>query len=455
MAFEGTGNTGTILRGQGAGATPKYSTATYPDTAGTIGNILTSDGSNWTSAAPATSGTVTSVSGTTNRITSTGGNTPVIDISASYVGQSSITTLGTITTGVWNGTSVDLAHGGTNANLTASNGGIFYSTATAGAILAGTATAGQIIRSGASTTPSWSTATYPATAGTSGNVLTSDGTNWSSAAPSTSGTVTSVSGTANQVSVATGTTTPVISLIGPYTPATYTAHGVLVGEGTSSIIALAAGTAGQILQSGGASADPTYSTSTYPSTATGTGKILRADGTNWVATTATFPDTAGTSGNVLTSDGTNWSSSPPATGSGILTVTGSITSAQIKACHGTPVVLIAAPAVGSYIYIVGWTSSYKYGGTNVFVAAAAQTVRLFYGTSIAVNTTSPLASNARLVGTGNITIIPAPPYDVALASTAFDNLAITAYNSVSTEISGNAANNNTITYFIQYIIATD
>lgn len=52
-------------------------------------------------------GTVTSVSGTTNRITSTGGTTPVIDISASYVGQSSITTVGTIGTGVWHGTAID------------------------------------------------------------------------------------------------------------------------------------------------------------------------------------------------------------------------------------------------------------------------------------------------------------------------------------------------------------
>lgn len=44
-------------------------------------------------------GTVTSVTGTTNRITSTGGTTPVIDISASYVGQSSITTIGTLSSG--------------------------------------------------------------------------------------------------------------------------------------------------------------------------------------------------------------------------------------------------------------------------------------------------------------------------------------------------------------------
>lgn len=56
--------------------------------------------------AAATAGGISSVSGTTNRITSTGGTNPVIDISASYVGQTSLTTLGTITTGVWNGTAI-------------------------------------------------------------------------------------------------------------------------------------------------------------------------------------------------------------------------------------------------------------------------------------------------------------------------------------------------------------
>lgn len=58
---------------------------------------------------------------------------------------------------------VPLANGGTSANLTASNGGIFYSTGSAGAILSGTATARQMLQSGASTTPAWSTTTWPAT----------------------------------------------------------------------------------------------------------------------------------------------------------------------------------------------------------------------------------------------------------------------------------------------------
>lgn len=69
-----------------------------------------------------------------------------------------------------------LANGGTNANLTASNGGIFYSTASAAAILSGTATANQILLSGSSTTPAWSTVTHPATT-TVNQILYSSSTN--------------------------------------------------------------------------------------------------------------------------------------------------------------------------------------------------------------------------------------------------------------------------------------
>lgn len=55
--------------------------------------------------------------GTTNRIsisnpTGSGGD-PTIDISASYIGQASITTVGTISTGTWNGTTIAISNGGT------------------------------------------------------------------------------------------------------------------------------------------------------------------------------------------------------------------------------------------------------------------------------------------------------------------------------------------------------
>jgi len=41
-----------------------------------------------------------------------------LQIKSTYVGQSSITTLGTITTGTWNGTAIGLAYGGTGGSNT-------------------------------------------------------------------------------------------------------------------------------------------------------------------------------------------------------------------------------------------------------------------------------------------------------------------------------------------------
>lgn len=112
------------------------------------------------------------------------------------LGGSSSTALvnaASITAG-WSG-QLSLARGGTNANLTASNGGIFYSTASAGAILAGTATANQILMSGSSTTPAWSTATYPPTT-TINQLLYSSSTNTIAglATANSSVLITSVSG---------------------------------------------------------------------------------------------------------------------------------------------------------------------------------------------------------------------------------------------------------------------
>jgi hypothetical protein len=124
----------------------------------------------------------------------------------------------------------------------------------------------------------YSTATILAytAVGVSGQVLTSQG----AAAPiwttPTTGTVTSVA-----MTVPTG-----LSVSG----SPITTSGTLAVTLTAGYMIPGGGSAGQVLQSAGASA-PTFSTATYPATATGTGTILRADGTNWVATTATYPTT--------------------------------------------------------------------------------------------------------------------------------------------------------------------
>lgn len=114
--------------------------------------------------------------------------------------------------------------------------------------------------------------------------LYAGGGNWVEIA-STSGVVLSVTGTADQILATPTVGNVVLSLIGPYTPTTYTAHGVLIGEGTGSIVATSAGTAGQLLQSGGASADPNWTTATYPSTATA-GALIVATGTNVIGQVA-------------------------------------------------------------------------------------------------------------------------------------------------------------------------
>lgn len=121
------------------------------------------------------------------------------------------------------------------------------------------------------TSSSW-TLTLPTTAGTNNYVLTTNGSGVSSWA---------------QVSLTAGVTGTLPVGNGGTGQTTLTIHGVLIGNAAGAISTTSAGTAGQFLVSQGASADPTWTTATFPTTAGPVGTILRSDGTNWVATTAT------------------------------------------------------------------------------------------------------------------------------------------------------------------------
>lgn len=91
-------------------------TLTWPDVQGGASTVLTNNGSgvlNWSTLVTG----VSSVTGTANRITtSPTSGAVIVDIAATYVGQSSITTLGTIGTGTWQGTIVSPTYGGTGVN---------------------------------------------------------------------------------------------------------------------------------------------------------------------------------------------------------------------------------------------------------------------------------------------------------------------------------------------------
>lgn len=126
------------------------------------------------------------------------------------------------------------------------------------------------------------------------------------------------------------------------TTLTPTNHGVVLSGAANAMTATAAGSAGQVLRSGGASADPAYSTATYPSTATSTGTFLREDGTNFVASGTTIPDT-GTSGGIL-----------GYTASGVLASSGALTQHAIVLGGG-------AGATPSVLASLGTTSTVLHG----------------------------------------------------------------------------------------------
>ena len=314
--FYSTASAGAILAGtatanqvllSGASTTPNWSTAVYPATT-TINQLL------YSSSANTIVGLATANSGVL--ITSSGG-VPSISTTIPLTTQLNITQLGTITTGTWNGSIVGLTYGGTNASLTASNGGIFYSTASTGAILSGTATANQVLLSGSSAAPNWSTAVYPSTTtinqilySSASNTITGLTTANNGVLITSSGGIPSISSTlptavqGNITSVGTiGSGTWNGSTIGVGYGGTgitsTTAYSVLCG-GTTSTGALQSvaslGTSGQILTSQGASSLPIWTnvgTGTVTLITAGTGL---SGGTMTTSGTISITNTAVTAG---------------------------------------------------------------------------------------------------------------------------------------------------------------
>lgn len=360
--------------------------ATYGGTGVANSNTITLGGNISTAAAFTTSGanalTLTTV-GVTNVTLPTSGTL----VNTAVTTLSSLVSVGTITTGTWNGTLISpiyggtgvnngsstitiggnltlsgafttaftvtgntsvtlptsgtlattsqipslplsLSNGGTAASLTASNGGIFYSTGTAGAILAGTATAGRILRSGSSAAPSWSTATYPATT-TVSQILYSSATNTvaglttanngtlitsGTGVPSISSTLPSAvqanitgTGALASGSLTTGFT-PVTVPLGGTGNTTFTEYSVIcagtTATGTFQNVS-GVGTAGQVLTSSGAGALPTWSSVTTPA---GTViQVVQSTATAVFTSTAvsTWTDITGLSATITPSSSSN------------------------------------------------------------------------------------------------------------------------------------------------------
>jgi hypothetical protein len=167
------------------------------------------------------------LTGTTNRITVTNGaginGNPTVDIASTYVGQSSITTLGTIGTGTWQGTLIGSTYGGTGVN----NAGRTITVA------------GNFATAGANALTLTTTGTTNVTLPTTGTLVNSAVTTLSSLA--SVGTITSGTWNATTIAVNRGGTGLT----------TLTANNVILGNGTSTPQFVAPGSSGNVLTSNG------------------------------------------------------------------------------------------------------------------------------------------------------------------------------------------------------------
>lgn len=268
------------------------------------------------------------ITGTAGTITVTDGDgvsgNPTLTIDSSYVGQNTITTLGTVTTGTWNGDVLSVAYGGSNRTSATAYALIAGGTTSTGAHQSlGTGSSGQVLQSnGASALPTYSTATYPTTT-TANRILYSSSndvigqiTSANSSLLMTDGSGVPSFGTDIPTAVtigsayvyrAGGTDIPVAD--GGTGVSSMTEYAIVTG-GTTSTGALqqvsGVGSSGQALVSAGASALPAWGTLGVNGGGTGvTSNTAYAVLCGGTTSTGAIQSVAsvGTSGYVLTSNG--------------------------------------------------------------------------------------------------------------------------------------------------------
>lgn len=163
--------------------------------------------------------------------------------------------------------------------------------------------------------------------------------------------------------------------------ASATAYAPIVGGTTSTGAhqSMASGSTGQIMQSAGNAAVPTWTTPTYPSGSGTSRKILVSDGTNNVYSTETWA-VPSTSGKLLQSDGTNWTAATP-TGTGVPVLAtsptlvtpllGTPTSGTLTSCTGLP---LTTGVTGSLPIANAGTNITTYTTGDILYASATNTL---------------------------------------------------------------------------------
>ena len=301
-----------------------------------------------------------------------------------------------------------LASGGTNANLTASTGGIVYSGASALAILAGTATASLPLLSGSTAAPTWATISYPTSATSGGVPYFSSATAISSSALLA----------ANQLVIGGGAGTAPATL-GSLGTTTTVLHGNAAGAPSFGAVSLTADVSGTLPVANGGTGIATttaYSVICAGTTATGPFQSLAALGASGTVLTSngagalpSFQAVAGTGTVTSITPGNGLTSILTATAPGsAITTSGTLSTAQlVNAQTGTSYAivdgdrgkLITASNAAAQAYTIA-----QAGATSAFQAGWYADVRNISTNPLGVVTITP--STSTINGLSSLIILP-------------------------------------------------
>lgn len=350
----------------------------------------------------------------------------------------------------WTG-QLALSRGGSNANLTASNGGVVYSDASKMQILGGTATANKALLSGSSAAPSWAGYAQPSSL-TTGDLWQASSSSALSALAAVATGNALISGGVGTVSSwgKVGLTTHVSGILpeanGGTNQSTYTQGDVIYASAANALGKLGIGAAGKLLQSNGTT--PGWSTPTWPTASPAAGTFPRGDGTNFVTSTLTVPN-ALTSGGVLYGSSANVAASSGALGSTQVVLGGGAGGAPNTSANltfsGSTLALTGSQTISANLTVASLTSgkiplastagllidgpAYSAGTLTGSITGNAATVTTnanLTGDVTSVGNATTLATVASAGTTGSSTAIPVVTINAKGLTTGITTAAVVA-----------------------------